>query len=50
MSDELFLELEAKAPFGRVGTPEDAARVVLFLASSQSQWITGQIIRSRGGQ
>ncbi|TBR57932.1 oxidoreductase [Westiellopsis prolifica IICB1] len=50
MSDELFLELEAKAPFGRVGTPEDAARVVLFLASSQAQWITGQIIRSRGGQ
>ncbi|MFB2770734.1 SDR family oxidoreductase [Pelatocladus sp. BLCC-F211] len=50
MSNELFSELESKAPFGRVGTPEDAARVVLFLASSQSQWITGQIIRSRGGQ
>jgi 3-oxoacyl-[acyl-carrier protein] reductase len=50
MSDELFSELEIKALFDRVGTPEDAARIVLFLASSQAQWITGQIIRSRGGQ
>jgi 3-oxoacyl-[acyl-carrier protein] reductase len=49
ISDELRSTLEA-APFGRVGTPEDAARMVLFLASSQAQWITGQIIRSRGGQ
>ncbi|WP_016866476.1 MULTISPECIES: SDR family oxidoreductase [Fischerella] len=50
MSNELLRELEVKAPFGRVGTPEDAAHIVLFLASSQAQWITGQIIRSRGGQ
>lgn len=50
MSDELRSTLEVNAPFGRVGTPEDAARIVLFLASSQGQWITGQIIRSRGGQ
>ncbi|WP_231510477.1 SDR family oxidoreductase [Fischerella sp. PCC 9605] len=50
MSDELISELELKAPFGRVGTPEDTTRIVLFLASSQAQWITGQIIRSRGGQ
>lgn len=49
MSDEFRATLEAKAPFGRVGTPEDAARIVLFLASSQAQWITGQIMRSRGG-
>lgn len=50
MSDELRSTLEVKAPFGRVGKPEDAARIVLFLASSQGQWITGQVIRSRGGQ
>ncbi len=50
MSDELYSKLEVKAPFGRVGTPEDTARIVLFLASSQAEWITGQIIRSRGGQ
>ncbi|NMF62297.1 oxidoreductase [Brasilonema octagenarum UFV-E1] len=50
MSNEIRSMLESKAPFGRVSTPEDAARIVLFLASSQGQWITGQIIRSRGGQ
>ncbi|GAA6623074.1 SDR family oxidoreductase [Scytonema sp. NUACC26] len=49
MSNELRSSLEVKAPFGRIGTPEDAARIVLFLASSQGQWITGQVIRSRGG-
>ncbi|GAB1540106.1 SDR family oxidoreductase [Scytonema sp. NUACC21] len=49
MSNEFRSSLEVKAPLGRVGTPEDAARIVLFLASSQGQWITGQVIRSRGG-
>lgn len=49
MSDEFRSKLENESPFGRVGTPEDAAKTVLFLASAQAQWITGQIIRSRGG-
>ncbi|MEZ4714555.1 MAG: SDR family oxidoreductase [Caldilineaceae bacterium] len=34
---------------GRVGRPEDAARLVAFLASDEAAWITGQIMRSRGG-
>jgi 3-oxoacyl-[acyl-carrier protein] reductase len=34
---------------GRLGEPKDAARLVAFLASSAADWITGQIIRSRGG-
>jgi len=41
--------LEEGAPMGRLGQPRDAARLVLFLASPASGWITGQIIRSRGG-
>ena len=49
MSNEFRSNLEEKAPLGRVGRPEDAAKIVLFLASAQGQWITGQIIRSRGG-
>jgi 3-oxoacyl-[acyl-carrier protein] reductase len=49
LSDELRAELLQRAPFGRVGTPDDAARLVLYLASSEAQWITGQVIRSRGG-
>lgn len=37
------------APLGRVGLPQDAARLVTFLMSEGAGWITGQVIRSRGG-
>lgn len=33
---------------GRIGQPEDAARLILFLAGASGEWITGQIIHSRG--
>jgi 3-oxoacyl-[acyl-carrier protein] reductase len=36
-------------PMGRIGQPEDAARLIAFLASEESGWVTGQIIRSTGG-
>ncbi len=36
-------------PFGRLGQPEDAARLIAFLASDAAAWITGQVIHSRGG-
>lgn len=49
LSDELRSELLRGAPFGRIGTPEDAAELVLHLASAEGRWITGQVIRSRGG-
>src|SRR5215207_4524804 len=49
LSDELRAGLLQGAPFGRVGTPDDAAKLVLYLASSEARWITGQVIRSRGG-
>jgi 3-oxoacyl-[acyl-carrier protein] reductase len=40
----------AKAlPAGRWGRPEDAARLVRWLASDESAWITGQVINSEGG-
>ncbi|HTG69502.1 MAG TPA: SDR family oxidoreductase [Candidatus Udaeobacter sp.] len=35
--------------FGRLGEPEDISKVVLFLSSQESQWITGQTIRVNGG-
>ena len=34
----------------RMGLPDDNADVVLFLASDQSRWITGQVIAADGGQ
>jgi 3-oxoacyl-[acyl-carrier protein] reductase len=35
--------------FGRLGEPEDIAKVVLFLASEEAGWITGQTLRANGG-
>ncbi len=36
-------------PMGRMGTPEDIAKVVTFLASDDSAWLTGEIILASGG-
>ena len=49
MTAELKEELAARFPSGRVGEPEDAARLVAFLASDEARWITGQILHSEGG-
>ena len=37
-------------PMGRIGKPEDIAKVALFLASDQSEWVTGERISVSGGQ
>jgi NAD(P)-dependent dehydrogenase (short-subunit alcohol dehydrogenase family) len=37
-------------PLGRIGNPEDAGRLVAFLASEASRYITGQAINLDGGQ
>jgi 3-oxoacyl-[acyl-carrier protein] reductase len=39
----------ASTPLGRLGTPADIARVVVFLASDDSAWVTGEVIRASGG-
>ena len=49
MDPALRATLLRTAPLGRLGTPGDAARLVAFLASEEAGWVTGQIIRSRGG-
>ena len=49
MTGELKRELASRFPAGRVGEPEDAARLVVFLAGDEAAWITGQIIHSEGG-
>lgn len=41
---------EARAiPLGRVGQPEDAADVIVFFASEQARWVTGQLLYVGGG-
>ena len=40
----------AGIPMGRIGQPEDIAQTVLFLASDESSWLTGERITASGGQ
>ncbi len=42
-------ETEAKTPFGRIGQPEDIAPAVVFLASNDAAWVTGQTLFVSGG-
>jgi NAD(P)-dependent dehydrogenase (short-subunit alcohol dehydrogenase family) len=39
----------ADTPLGRLGEPEDMARVALFLASPDAGWVTGQVVQAAGG-
>ena len=50
MSDEIRRATENATAFGRVGRPDDAARLVEFLCSEDGRWITGQLLYSNGGQ
>ena len=49
MSDELKDILLPQFPMGRIGGPDDAARLVAFLCSEEAGWITGQVMNSEGG-
>lgn len=42
-------EVAADYPLGRLGTPEDIAGAVTYLASAQASWVTGQILTLDGG-
>jgi 3-oxoacyl-[acyl-carrier protein] reductase len=45
-----FTEYEAGIPLGRVGEPKELAAVAVFLASEDSNYLTGEIIDVNGGQ
>lgn len=47
---ELYEATLNSIPFGRLGTPEEVAEVVLFLSSPRARWVTGQTIIVDGGQ
>lgn len=49
MTDELNQKLSDKFLMGRMGKPDDAARLIEFLVSDEAKWITGQVINSEGG-
>ena len=47
--DELLKRMQARIPLGRLGTPEEVARVALFLASAGASYVTGAIVPMDGG-
>ena len=49
LKQEVKEEIAKNIPLHRMGTPEDVANVVKFLAGEQSSYITGQIINVDGG-
>ena len=48
-TDDQVAQVEKMIPMGRLGEPEDIARVVSFLASPDGKWVSGQVLRANGG-
>ena len=42
-------QVEAQTPLGRIGQPQDIAPAAVFLASAESNWITGETLYISGG-
>ena len=49
LSQDIIEELKNGTPINRIGTPEDVAEAILFLASDRSSFITGQVLSVDGG-
>jgi len=49
LESEFRKQLEAQTPLGRIGQPHDIAPAVVFLASADAAWITGETLRVAGG-
>ena len=43
-------QVESQTPLGRIGRPDDIARVAVFYASDDAGWVTGQTLVLAGGQ
>jgi 3-oxoacyl-[acyl-carrier protein] reductase len=49
MKGDFRKQIEAQTPLGRIGQPQDIATAVVFLASSDSAWTTGETLLIAGG-
>ena len=49
LNEEITKQIEESLPLGTLGKPEDVANLALFLASSSSSYITGEVIKVDGG-
>jgi 3-oxoacyl-[acyl-carrier protein] reductase len=48
-TEEQIAERAREIPLGRIAQPEEIAKVAVFLASSESGWVTGELIHVNGG-
>ena len=49
LQESFRTEYSEKIPLQRMGTPEDVAKAVVFLASENADYITGQVLNVDGG-
>jgi 3-oxoacyl-[acyl-carrier protein] reductase len=49
VTDAIRADVLPRMPAGRIGEPEDAARLIAWLCSADAGWVTGQVIGSEGG-
>lgn len=49
IGSDFIKQMIATTPLGRIGQPEDVAKVAVFLASDDAGWVTGQRINAAGG-
>ena len=47
--EETRAELRARQPIGRLGTPEEVASLVRYLASDEASFVTGSLVTIDGG-
>ena len=49
LPEEIAAPVARGVPIPRLGTPEDAAAAIVYLASEESNWVTGQLLPVNGG-
>ena len=49
MTPEIMARVAPMFPVGRMGEPDDPARLVEWLVSDEGRWVTGQVLNTEGG-
>jgi 3-oxoacyl-[acyl-carrier protein] reductase len=48
-SDDVLRYIAGLSPFGRIGTPDEIAGAIAYLAGQGGKWVSGQVLRVNGG-